>query len=333
MKIESFLNEILVDFYCNLCSLNGMSEEEIENLCMNADGLEASDKEVITFYADDINDEMIQDEVYWYIKDNCDEFDIPLANIVGFLTSKYFIYNYDNKNKKLVDYLKTHTIDDIIEMFQEDDEFGRETIEAYIHCITNETLYMEKRKKIFANNDQSTLLKLETLGIEENVITLNELLRNVICNLYNFYISNAYPDIDALNYTWKFFTDNFDPLGELDKLGFDQRTKSAYKQYMLCLMYSDLYEDACNESIIQSENYDDRLANVIPLVMTQLGMITIPKEEGIRNRILKHFILLQDEIEKKCSNRRNTYKENRIGVLKKVNPTFILDELTFKTNS
>lgn len=81
--------------------------------------------------------------------------------------------------------------------------------------------------------------------------------------------------------------------------------------------------------IIQSDNYEDRLASVIPLVMTQLGMINIPKEEGIRNRILKSFILLQDDKEKKCSNRRKTYADNRLNILKKVNPTYMLDEITF----
>lgn len=330
MDIDNLINETLIDFFCNLCEIEGLSQEEIDEKFRGVDGLEASDIEILTTYVDEINDEFIQDEAYWFLKEACEERDISLERLVSYLTSKYFIFNYGDKTKKeMIDYIKKTPIDTLVKRFEDDDEFGRNTIDAYIHYATEEEKFNAARKAVFDNNDQSTLVQLESLAYGVDVITLNELLRNVICNLYNYYISNGYGDIDALNYTWQFFLKNFDPLGELDKMGFDQNTKASYKQYMLCLIYADLYEDACNVPIIQSENYDDRLASVLPLVMTQLGMINIPKEEGIRNRILKSFILLQDDKEKMCSNRRKTYADNRINVLKKVNPTYILDEMTF----
>ncbi len=329
MEIENFINEVLVDFYCNLCEISGMDEIEIDSLFRNEDWDEISDKDAIRLHADEINDEMIQDEVYWFLKDNCEERDISIESLVSYLVSKYFIFNYDNKNKKMVNFIKTHSIEEIVKNFQNNDSFGRETIDAYIRCLANEELVIEKRKKIFANNDQEALIKLEATTYEDQIITVNELLRNIICNLYNFYIQNGYDDISALNTTWEYFLKNFDPLGELDKMGVDQNSKIVYKQWMICLIYADLYEDAANTPIIQSENYEDRLASVLPLVMTQLGMIRIPNDEGIRNRLLKSFILLQDDKEKMYNNRRKTYEDNRINTLKKVNPTFVLDELTF----
>ena len=49
----------------------------------------------------------------------------------------------------------------------------------------------------------------------------------------------------------------------------------------------------------------------------------------MRNRILKHFIVLQDEMDKRKDNRKKTYQDNRIEILKKANPMYKLDELTF----
>lgn len=159
------------------------------------------------------------------------------------------------------------------------------------------------------------------------ICLINQLLRDVICNLYNHYIETGYSDIEALNCTWSFFLKDFDPLDELKKVGIDKVSKEWYKHYMLSLIYADLYEDVTNTSIIQSENYDDRLAQVLPLIMVQMGVLSIPKEEGVRNRLLKHFILLQDDKEKMNSNRKKTYSDNRINVLKKINPMYFLDEI------
>lgn len=329
MEIEKFINETLVDFYCNMCEIEGMSESDIDTRMTGVDGLEASDIEVITTYTDEIDDEMIHDEVYCFVKETYDERDITVESLVSFLVSKYFTYHYEDKNNEMIEFIKKASLDELIEKFDCDDEFGRKTIEAHIHSIAEKERFLEIRNKIFQNNDQDVLTNLEFKALGGDVISLNDLLRNVICNLYNFYIENAYGDIDALNYTWQYFLRNFDPLGELDKMGFDQKSKMWYKHYMLCLIYADLYEDTCNTSIIQSENYDDRLADVLPLIMIQMGVVSVPQEEDIRNRVLKHFILLCDEKEKKKDNRQKTYSDNRINVLKKANPLYFLDEMSF----
>ena len=112
-------------------------------------------------------------------------------------------------------------------------------------------------------------------------------------------------------------------------MGVDQESKNVYKRYMLGLIYADVYEDACNSSLIDSENMLDRLADTVSVVGLSFGYIGIPKEENVRNRILKHFIVLQDEMDKRKDNRKKTYQDNRIEILKKANPMYKLDELTF----
>ena len=129
--------------------------------------------------------------------------------------------------------------------------------------------------------------------------------------------------------TWMYFFQDTDPLGELDKMGIDFTTKMFYKKYALGLIFADLYEDVCNESIIQSEYMADRAAQFAPLIAMELGAIAIPADEGTRNIVLKHFILLQDEKDKMEKNREKTHKDGRIKELKKFNPLYRLDEMKF----
>lgn len=351
-QIRDFLNNSLVDMFCNWCKeWNNMSEEEIHDLFMGVDGLEMNDYQFVCENVDEIDDDAIYDEVWCYVKEVCEEFNIPLHKLVSFLASRFYLYEYDNNDKEHIQYIKDTSLSELINDFNNNGQCGMDFIKAYLMTEANLERYQETRRRIKDNKDDKPLIEFEKVinsrsdilelpdyeqnEFDENhnlddyvvkVCMINQLLRDVICNLYNYYVSMGYPDIDALNYTWNYFTRNFDPLGELDKMGFDSNTKEWYKHYMLSLIYADLYEDVCNTSIIQSENFDDRLANVLPLIMIQIGVVSIPKEESVRNRLLKHFILLQDDKEKMSSNRKKTYSDNRINVLKKVNPTYFLDE-------
>ena len=68
---------------------------------------------------------------------------------------------------------------------------------------------------------------------------------------------------------------------------------------------------------------------MVPIVGIQTGIIGVHADANVRNRMLKHFILLQDEKKKMRENRDKTYKDGRVKQLKKVNPLYVLDELTF----
>lgn len=330
MNIEKFLMENLVDIYGNYCeSVDGTSPEEFDELFKLEDGSLMSDLDFFLKHSEDILNEEVVEELYCYLSDVSMEKDYSLEQIVSFLASKYFLFNYGSGNSSVVKFLKRASLQDIENLFVENINFGVEMVGAYFHSLNNTKRCETNRRKIYENNDQDILLDFESKNLTGDIITINTLLRRVVCNLYNNYIFNGCDDIEALNMTWDYFFRDFDPLGELDQLGFDYESKQLYKNYLLGLIYADLYEDVCNESIIESENYEDRMAMVIPLLIVRMGKISIPREEGTRNRILKHFILLQDEKEKISENRQKTYQDDRIAELKKVNPLYLLDELTF----
>ena len=330
MNIEKFLIENLIDIYANYCEYaEEMSSQEFDEQFVLEDGSEMTDLEFFLESYEDILNEEVVEELYCYLIDKSVEKDFSLEQILNFLISKYYIYNYYDGNNSVINYLRNSSIKDIENLFVENINFGVDVVKTYFLSLTDKLRCDKNRKKIYDNNDQDNLLKFEKINNTVSIMTINNLLRKVIYNLYNHYICNGCDDIVALNNTWEFFFRDFDPLGELDQLGFDYYTKQNYKTYLMGLIVGDLYEDVCNKSIIDSENYNDRLADVIPLLSVQMGMIAIPKEEDVRNRLLKHFILLQDEKEKIKENRKKTYQDDRIKQLKKVNPFYLLDELTF----
>lgn len=328
MDIEKFLIENLIDsFYQYSEVVENKSSDEIDRLFIQEDGFELTDKEfIIEYFNDFFNNEMI-DSLYGTIVDFSDIGEIDIKKVVAFLASKFYVYNY-NSLPSVISYLKITSLDNIANLFKDNYNFGMEMLRTYFRSLVDSETYDKNRNIIFERKDQKRLLEFEKENMYVKIRTINNILRDVICNIYNHYIKNGYEDIEALNNTWMFFFDNLDPLGELDEMGIDGQTKAIYKNYLLGLIYGDLYEDVCNDSIIQSDNYNDKLADIIPILSLRFGGIAIPIQEDLRNRLLKHFILLQDEKEKMKKNRKETYEGGRISELKKVNPFYMLDELT-----
>lgn len=329
MDVEKFLIEHIVDSYYQYSEVvENKSEEEIDELFIDDDGEELSDKEFLTTYSEDVFTDEIFDSLYTTIIDLSEVGEIDINKVVAFLASKYYIFNYSTA-PSVVGYLRNTSIEEITNLFKEIYEFGLDMVRSYFKSLINTEVMKNNRQAIYENNDQDKLLEFEKVNEFIKIQSINHILRDVIVDIYNHFISNGCYDIEALNNTWMFFIKDFDPVGELENYGMDFKTKQLYKRYLLGLIYGDLYEDVCNDSIIDSNNFEDKMADVIPILSVRMGMITIPAEEGIRNRLLKHFILLQTEKKKLSENRKKTYSDGRIKELKKVNPLYPLDELTF----
>lgn len=328
MNIGNFLVENLVDTYCNYCQVVlKMSMEEFDAMFETGDGDELSDLEFLFNNSEDVFVAEVFDSLYGSIVDMGIDEKIDLRKVISFLATRYYVFQYEDAKDK-VEYLKKTSLDEVIKEFKDNCDFGIDLIRNYFYSIINQEQYDKNRNTIYENNDQEGLLKFEKECLITSIDNINNVFRRVVCNIYNHYIATGCDDIVALSYTWEYFVRDFDPLNELEEMGIRGFNKVKCKMYMLGLIFGDLYEDVCNESIIQSENYEDRMADTLPLLSVPMGGIAIPQEPDIRNRLLKHFILLQDEKEKIKENRKKTYTDDRIKQLKKVNPFYMLDELT-----
>lgn len=332
--IEEFLDETIVDFYCQMRKVEGLSDEDIDNLFLDFEGNELNDKDFINEHIDDIN-EVVIDEVYVWAKENSKESDISLKALVSFLASKFLLFSYNHNNSEMLWYLQNANIDHIVNFFKEDDRFGRHMIKGYLDVMLNSDEYEEVKKRL--SNDKEMYEKLLSFENEERRIiirNINEILRGVICNLYDHYISYGCNISVALDNIWAYFTDNFDPLGELNKMGASQNEKEIYKKMILNLIFADLFEDINNKNtkaIKDSElNSSDWIVEAFVLAAVSYNAVSIPKNEEIRKAIMHKFLMLMSDTEQFERNRKNSYKKGNIELLKKVNPTYKFDELTFK---
>lgn len=328
MDFSKYLLENLLDCYEQYCScVEEMNQNEIEAMYYDSEGHELSDEEFFFEKYDELLEEEIIDALYSFICDMGQQHEIDLERMVSFLCGRYIVHHYDSST--VTNYLRVTDIKDIVNLFVENINFGEALVKDHFDAMLNQEKYNSNMKKIQENKDDVAINKFATKAYYESIKTLNDLLRGVVCHIYDYYVSNGCEDVEALNMTWMYFFQGTDPLGELDKMGMDNNSKFFYRQYALGLVFADLYEDVCNEAIIQSDNMEDRAAQVAPLLAIRLGAITIPADEEIRNRVLKHFILLQDEREKMQDNRKKTHEEGRIKELKKLNPLYKLDEMKF----
>lgn len=327
MDIAEFLNRNIIDIYGEYVKKwEGVSAEEFDSSFILENNQWMSDDEYISLNYKDMYNDMVFEELYIFICDEGIEKDISLERIVSFLASKTYVYNYDNK--KLIYFLDNSSLEEIINAFIDNYDLGMFLVKSYFWALVDKKRYDKKRKEITDSKSDGRLLILENKALNDKVITISSILRDIICNLYNFYIANGCDKKTAANNTWEYFIKDFDPLGELDKMGYDLRTKRVLQYLALVIIYSDLYEDICNEAIIDNEDINNRKIKVFISMSVHLNTITIPSDEELRNDLLKYFILLHDEKEKRKVNRERTHIEKRIQILKKVNPIYFLDELT-----
>jgi len=328
MDFNKYLLENLLDCYEKYCSFAlEMKQDEIDSMYFDDEGNEMSDEQFFLENHEDVLEEEVVDSLYSFICDMGQQKEIDLNKIVNYLCARFIIHHYDSNT--VTNYLRTTNIEDIVNLFVENINFGMALVKDHFDAALNHEQYSKNLKTAQDNKDDVALNKFATKAYYEKIQTLNDLLRSVICHIYDHYISNGCDDKEALNLTWMFFFKNQDPLGELDNMGIDYDTKVAYKNYAMGLMFADLYEDVCNDSIIKSVNPADIAAGIAPILSMQVGGVALPADEEVRNRVLKHFILLQDEKEKMKKNRKKTYDDDRIKSLKKLNPLYKLDEIKF----
>lgn len=304
----------------------GGNDYDFDNLFINSnDGTFMDD---ITFFKTK-GKRYCTEEFYEYVYDflvgSLNDYETPLEYDINYVIreayERYVIYNSDT-----VKIDKNINLSNLTNMFLEDYDFGIKLIEAvYLSIIDEHNYNIKKANMLTSDNDYN----LDKVKFDSDLFTINDFYRETITKLYNHYIFNGCSDIEALNLTWAYFINDLDPFNTLDEICIDNESKNKIKRSMLNIIFSDLYEDVMNGSIIKSDNYNDRLADFIPVFTTFLGFTTIPNNVEIRNRMLKHFILLQDEKEKLKNNRAQTYINNRDVYVKKVNPNYQYDDFRY----
>ena len=330
MTIEDFLAEIFVDFLEQFMLANNeiSSSEEFDEMFYDDEGEQMSDVEFVGERCGDIADPDIVDGIYYYLIDDGCDFEFSIEKIVSHFVINYIYDNYSDKNlTSIMKYLKKTELKDIVELFVKNENFGKSFVTSYLDHYNDERDYDAIREQMRENDDMELIDRWFALSAD--YCSLNELLRRVVMGLYDHYANTACNDEEALGLIWEYFIRDFDPVGELDKMGIDYESKQKLKAYLLRIIYADLYEDICNGPIIDSINVMDKIADNVVVTVARCNSPAIPAQPEIRNRIMKHFVLLHYEKQKRIDNRRATIKEGRGPVLTKLHPGHQLDIIDF----
>lgn len=326
MDIDNHLITLLFDYYEQFCVINGESYEEFDSRFIDNEGNQISELDYFLKHRKELSDVQLIDAVYTYL---ISEQDDMLDRIISYLLSHYYVFNYQNGSNPVIKYLRANDYDAIKEFFYSNYDFGIDLLSCYYKNIGNSKGFNANMSNIKENKDEEALKKFERIYSIQSVKSLSTIAREVVINLFNYYINEGASLSDALDGVWAYFLSDIDPLQDLQKIGVTDENKFFYKRIMLGYIIGDVYEDVCNYSVIKIRDEEDRVAQIVPIIITDLGIPAIPGDRETRNRLLNHFIVLQRLDDKKEENRKATYKSDRINTLKKVNPLYKLDELTF----
>lgn len=331
MNFETYLIDAVKDELDEyLETVYEYDEDQLTALYFDEDGKPLEHKDFMVNFKDKIMSDEIVNAVYGFVAITNPLEEEYMPRLVAYLAAHYYIDNYNvKKNQTVLKFLVESDIKGVVDLFYKSEQFGEALISSFFKSFIEEKRFAETKKQIKKDNREKELTSLYEIAYPPRMFTLNQKLREIVCDLYNYYISLGSSDVEALELTWRFFFEDLDPLHELDELGLEEEEeKFAYKRYTLGLIIGDIYEDVANKPFINSDDPELVIAQSLPIFFVNMGIIGLPGDANVRNKMLKYFILLQDDPKKIKSNRQKTYQEDRIIELKKVNPAYILDELT-----
>lgn len=273
-------------------------------------------------------EEQVLDTFYANLISFESELAYPLKRIISFLVGRYVMFCYNDDDKVLqMAFFSLASADEVLEKFKENYYFAIDLISTAFKSFLNEKKVYENIAYALANNESYSINKWLADENDEIEASLNEELRNSICNMVDKLVQDGVKYQDALDYVWQFFTRNFDPTGIISKYG-DEKKPEFIKQEILNIMYSDVFEDACNRHDLDKLDYEERFMMMTVILSVYSGAINVPSEQ-IRKDFLARFIDLRYDYEKRKKNRCASYENGNINLVKKVNPSYQYDELTF----
>ena len=332
MNFEKYLMEILKDEFDQMMKfMYELNHKELEKLYHDENDVPYdNDGDFIRANADKIFSDDLMDSIYVFVSQASVLEDEDYTKLIAYLASQYYINHYgDERNKTVLSYLASYDMKDIEYLFFNNEMFGTNLIESFYRNASDPKLYYENKRKINEDGNATVLDRFDNIAFPPQVYTLNQKLREIVRKLYTYYLNRGYSKEEASEITWEYFIKGLDPLNQLDELGCTEEQKPFYRKYTLGLMIGDLYEDSANTLPSQIKTNDEMTSHGYSILLAVMGRIRIPVLETTRKNMLERFIHLQETPERFNENRKKTHEEKREKTLKKVNPTYLLDELTF----
>lgn len=344
MHLKDLMISLLIYNYESYCQLNDIPQEDFDNLFLDEDDEIMSDKDFffknsealfqidnlftnVYIQLSDIKGKYFEifDELFAKSNNQILQNERSVEYVLSTFFYQYLIYNYPDENKRIFfeDFNK-FSYSNLQTMFFNSLSFGSELIKTYYKSLIEYDFCEDSYALMIKNGDVALVEKWKRKIEQEPVITtLNNLLRDVVCQLFDYYRAHNKNIDSSLELVWAFFEFNLDPLNTLKDMNFTDEEIEFCKSYLLKLIIADLYEDSYNDPIISDDSKEAKTATLLPITYAMLGKGLANCKE--RNKMLYHFILIQQDKCKMIRNREKTKKDGRINVLKKVNPLYFMD--------
>lgn len=150
------------------------------------------------------------------------------------------------------------------------------------------------------------------------ILTINDILRNIVINIYektnyNILITSTYLKDLLKNQNYYFINDNPFYIGIIKD----------YKYYFINLIYSDVLEYLVSENNLNNKVLLNTTYNMIINNMAN----TFPYNNELTNKLLYFFTIVTINKEKKKKIRKNTLNNQKIlNLVKNTNPLYMFED-------
>lgn len=273
---------------------------------------------------DEIMDNIVS-RVLQVVNDNDDDFYSDLLTVL--VRNELGLYYYKEKNDNLVNFYKQFSVESLKRIINHNKDFLKKLLANFYIAS-----FYSKETNVGINNlrEDGKFKLLKNWFNVYTMQTINMRLKMIVINLYNYYNSLDIPLEEIIPKIWSFFTRDEDPLHELETMGCTTTNKQLYKDYILRLIYLDVYEDCYNHPIIKQNNRTEFAKPFELDYFIRENIVSIPNDEELKSSILVHFLELISNIDKRAQNREYSIKTNKEETIKKFLPTYKLDNLAFE---
>jgi len=264
---------------------------------------------------------------------------------LSFMAIYVMIHDCCSKDKKrMFNYFNKKSIIEYKRDFLENDEFANEIIRKFLLSFTNIQQIEKNTVKIEENEKYKQVFDKWNFYSSHRVCTINSVLREVLEQLYFYYLDEGIARIKITELIRKYFTDNVDPIGTLKEYGFNEESINEYNKILISIVVADLYEDALNY------NYDKELFALgdINAVTQEMQLVTSSKSQAdfylslstignlyeyVTNNpqlfdiLMYNYFDILDNPERIITNRKNTRQNGCIKKLARINPLYNLDDI------
>lgn len=325
-EIINYILNLLIDEYFLFLESTEIIDQDFENDSTNFDAL-------LIFYRhfDKLTQPEIIDSLYTTLGSLGvnDELEYSLEDIIFLMCYRFQVYHYQ-ENDQVKESLEKCNDLEALELFLDNDVWAQKIIYDFLDSLANSVKWNKKMALSLENHNLDNIKKWQFKMSKATGLS-NDELRNNIGDLFNYFVyngltNNGLTKEQAIEHVWYFFQKDFDPLNLLD--GYDCRNRLLLKYRMLCIMLADVYEFGCNKDNFKILT-DEEKQMVIAVILSIQSNVLFIFNGNMKNILLEKFLFLNDFPSQRVSNRIQTYNDNRIFMLKKVNPSYEYDELTF----